>query len=138
MIHAKLDGTEAIIATLQEVKNRAANKEIGRIVRQEMKPMLNTARGRAPMASGLLRSQIGFIDKNNSRFPTTGLIGVNFRGEGRKRGNSAYYAHIVEYGGKTIRRTPRPFMRPAFEMHKDRTIERIKTRIFDRLNLKKK
>lgn len=125
-----------VIDNLNKMKNRASDKIVGQIVRQESKIILASARARVPVGSGLLRSQIGFIRKNDSRYPTTALIGVNYRGEGKKRGTSAYYAHIVEHGGKTIRRTARPFMKPAIEMHRARVSANIIKRVREKLNIK--
>jgi HK97 gp10 family phage protein len=138
MIDFKIEGVGLIVENLRKVKDRAADKVVGRIVRQESKVIVASARARVPVASGLLRSQIGFIRKNDSRFPTTALIGVNYRGEGKKRGTSAYYAHIVEYGGKSIRRTARPFMAPAFEMHRARVSQNIIKRVREKLNINDK
>ena len=138
MIDLKVEGTQVIVDKLKAIKDRAADKVVGQIVRQEAKVIVASARARVPVDSGLLRSQIGFIRKNDARFPTKALIGVNYRGEGKKRGTSAYYAHIVEYGGKTIRRTARPFMAPAFEMHRARVSANIIKRVREKLNIKDK
>ena len=136
MIEIKVEGGQAIADKLNAIKARAADKVVGRIVRDESKVIVASARARVPVASGLLRSQVGFIRKNDARFPTTALIGVNYQGTGKKRGTSAYYAHIVEYGGKTIRRTARPFMKPAFEMHRARVSANIIKRVREKLNIK--
>lgn len=136
MIHAKLEGVNGVITALESMKGRATNEAIGRIVRNAAKPIVASARARVPVDSGLLRNQIGFITANDSRFPTTTLIGVNYRFQGAKRGNSAYYAHIVEYGGKTIRRAPHPFMRPAFQMNEARVRKQIMGMISKLLDIK--
>ncbi len=136
MIHAKLEGVNGAITALESMKGRATNEAIGRIVRNASKPIVASARARVPVDSGLLRNQIGFITANDSRFPTTTLIGVNYRFQGAKRGNSAYYAHIVEYGGKTINRAPHPFMRPAFKLNEDRARKHIKAGVLKLLNIK--
>jgi HK97 gp10 family phage protein len=136
MIHAKLEGVNGAITALESMKGRATNEAIGRIVRNASKPIVASARARVPVDSGLLRNQIGFITANDSRFPTTTLIGVNYRFQGAKRGNSAYYAHIVEYGGKTINRAPHPFMRPAFQMNEARVRKQIMGMIKKLLNIK--
>jgi HK97 gp10 family phage protein len=138
MIEIKVEGGQAIVDKLNAIKRRAADKVVGQIVRQESKVIVASARARVPVDSGLLRSQIGFIRKNDSRFPTKALIGVNYQGQGKKRGTSAYYAHIVEYGGKTIRRTARPFMALAFEMHRARVSANIIKRVREKLNIKDK
>ena len=129
MIKFKIEGMQLIISDLQKAKDAAADKVVGRIVREESRRIVASARARVPVSSGLLRSQIGFIDRNNARYPTKSLIGVNYRGEGKKRGTSAYYAHIVEYGGKFINRTARPFMKPALDMHKDKVAQNIIKRV---------
>jgi HK97 gp10 family phage protein len=138
MIDLKVEGTQVIVDKLKAIKDRAADKVVGRIVRQESKVIVASARARVPVDSGLLRGQIGFIRKNDARFSRTALIGVNYRGEDKKRGTSAYYAHIVEYGGKTIRRTARPFMAPAFEMHRARVSQNIIKRVREKLNIQDK
>lgn len=136
MITAKIDGVEDVTRYLMDKKKRLEGQAIGKIVREAAKPIIASARARVPVDSGLLRKQIGFISANDSKYPTTALIGVNYRFMGAKRGNSAYYAHIVEYGGKTINRAPHPFMRPAFELNKDRVRKQIKARLLKLLDIK--
>lgn len=138
MITVKIEGTKEIAAEFERMKNAASDKVVGPIVRQESKRIVASARARIPVGSGLLRSQVGFINRNNARFPTKALIGINYRGEGKKRGTSAYYGHIVEYGGKTINRQARPFMKPAFDMHADNVAKAIIERVTEKLNIKQK
>jgi HK97 gp10 family phage protein len=138
MIDFKIDGVNVVVDNLKALKNKASDKVVGRIVRQESKVIVASARARVPVDSGLLRGQIGFIRKNDARYPTKALIGVNYEFRGAKRGTSAYYAHIVEYGGKSIRRTARPFMGPAFEMHRARVSQNIIKRVREKLNIKDK
>jgi len=123
---AKMEGTDELIKKFIALGKSLDGKELTAVMRNAAAPMLGAARGRVPSDSGLLRSQIGFVGANQSRYPGTVIIGVNYRFKGAKRGTSAFYAHIVEYGGKTISRAPRPFMQPAFEIHKDRAVDTIK------------
>lgn len=136
MISAKIEGLDKVKQYLIDKQKRADEAAIGKIVREAAKPIIASARARVPVDSGLLRKQIGFISANDSKYPTTALIGVNYRFMGAKRGNSAYYAHIVEYGGKTTNRAPHPFMRPAFELNKDRVRKQIKARLLKLLDIK--
>jgi HK97 gp10 family phage protein len=138
MIDFKIEGVGLIVENLRKVKDRASDKVVTKIVRQESKVIVASARARVPVDSGMLRSQVGFIKKNDARYPNKALIGVNYQFHGAKRGNSAYYGHIVEYGGKSIRRTARPFMAPAFEMHRARVSQNIIKRVREKLNIQDK
>jgi HK97 gp10 family phage protein len=121
----KIEGVKELQADLARLVENISGQELTKIVKNAGKPMVASAKSRAPMVSGLLKSQVGFIEANDKQNPGVALIGVNYKGKGRKRGNSAYYAHIVEYGGKTTRRTAKPFMAPAFNLHKDRAAQNI-------------
>lgn len=136
MITGKIEGLADVQQYLEAKKAKVEAQAIGKIVKEAAKPIIASARARVPVDSGLLRKQIGFISANDSKYPTTALIGVNYRFMGAKRGNSAYYAHIVEYGGKTIRRAPHPFMRPAFELNKTRASKHIKAAVLKLLDIK--
>ena len=136
MISGKIEGLADVQRYLEAKKAKVEAQAIGKIVREAAKPIIASARARVPVDSGLLRKQIGFITANDSKYPTTALIGVNYRFMGAKRGNSAYYAHIVEYGGKTTNRAPHPFMRPAFELNKARATKHIKSAVLKLLDIK--
>lgn len=43
-------------------------------------------------------------------------------------GSSAPHAHLVEFG--TVRASPRPFLRPTWEAHKDQVLERLKVEMW--------
>lgn len=136
MISGKIEGLADVQQYLEAKKAKVEAQAIGKIVKEAAKPIIASARARVPVDSGLLRKQIGFITANDSKYPTTALIGVNYRFMGAKRGNSAYYAHIVEYGGKTTNRAPHPFMRPAFELNKARATKHIKSAVLKLLDIK--
>jgi HK97 gp10 family phage protein len=136
MIHAKIEGLDKVQQYLRDKQKRADDAAIGKIVKQAAKPIIAAARARVPVDSGLLRKQIGFISRQDAKYPTTALIGVNYNFQGSKRGNSAWYAHIVEYGGKTVNRAPHPFMRPAFKLNEDRARKHIKAGVLKLLNIK--
>ena len=138
MIRAKVEGLENVEKYLMDKKKAVEDAAVGRIVREAAKPIISSARARVPVGTGLLRKQIGFITSNDNKYKTTALIGVNYNFKGSKRGNSAFYAHIVEYGGKNIKRQPTPFMRPAFMINKDRVSKQIKQRILKLLDIKTK
>jgi HK97 gp10 family phage protein len=136
MIKVQIEGLDKVQQYLRDKQKRADDAAIGKIVRSAAKPIIAAARARVPVDSGLLRKQIGFITRQDAKYPTTALIGVNYNFQGSKRGNSAWYAHIVEYGGKTINRAPHPFMRPAFKLNEDRARKHIKAGVLKLLNIK--
>ena len=136
MIKVQIEGLDKVKQYLEDKKKRSDDAAIGKIVRQAAKPIIASARARVPVDSGLTRKQIGFITRQDAKYPTTALIGVNYNFQGSKRGNSAWYAHIIEYGGKTINRAPQPFMRPAFKLNEDRARKHIKAGALKLLNIK--
>lgn len=92
-------------------------KQVKSVVRAAGQKIVNDAKAKAP--SGSVRNSIGFIEKKETQFPTSVLIGPHY-----PEGN---LAHIFEYGtaprfakgGKRRGQiNARPFMRPAFDANK--------------------
>lgn len=86
--------------------------------------MLNTAQSLVPVDSGLLRSQLRVQISRDGLGARIGLIG--------KRANrKAYYGRFIEDG--TVKKPARPFLAPAFELHKGEVIEAVSKAMADTL-----
>lgn len=125
----------AMLRKLQEFGGSAfAKKPIRKGLRYGAKLMRKTAAELAPKHDGpypksrldrtpgtLKKSiKVGALKRSRSRFGvvvTSGLRGKNVNS------GAAYYGHFLEKG--TPRIAPRPFMRPAFDRHKDATVAAV-------------
>ena len=113
-------------------------------------PILQSAK--ANSKNHYVKSALGYITKNDSKFPNVVLIGVRSEYEGSPTMTVAALAVIEEFG-TAVRSTsqvanrgyikPRPYMRPAVDSNKERTFNTILnglTEIIDKqannLNLK--
>jgi hypothetical protein len=94
--------------------------------------------------SSTVRNALGFITKNDSKYPTTTLIGIRNEFKGNKGGSKTLtvpaHAAILEYG-TTERITkdgssrgavlPRPFWRNSIDENKDKIFNQIKSGLMD-------
>ncbi len=154
----KIEGLQDMVRKMVQM-GQIDTKEIKKILKGEGDAMIRTATVLAAKKSGGLSRSIGYVNKNDSRFPTTLLIGPDYKKGGQ-------HSHIIEFGTRerfrgskagvklvrtavrlgidddTIRTAiagtglkstgigPRlPFMAPAFERHKYAAEKAIKVKI---------
>lgn len=141
--YAKLDGLKESVAALRALPAQFASKNGGPIRRAlfaAAKPMRDNAQARAPMATGNLSAQV-YIYRDRNPKASTGaterfVIGVRTARGRRARGRlnrrlgrvtqnysqrgDAFYWVFVEFG--TAKMRAQPFLRPAFESHKNTAV----------------
>lgn len=137
-----LKGIEAVQRAFNNLDKRLSSKYLVKALRLAAAPMKKTARQLAypadkphrisrgtfagvTMPPGNLRKSIDFIVLKN--YPPVAYIGPE-RGAGKKF--DTYYAHWVEYGRfKSYNDTilPRPYMRPAWDINKRKSMAIIET-----------
>jgi HK97 gp10 family phage protein len=105
---------------------RATGKNvIRRVLRKSLEPILAAAKANAPVATGRLRESMIISSqlkrsqrgRQETRTGVTMYVGSGAAGKVRY----APHAHLVEFG--TAHRSPKPFMRPAFDANKTKVIE---------------
>lgn len=134
-----IQGLAETIDALQKIGVEIDTEKLRSDIRTISQPIIDTAKSLAPHNSGQLASSIGFISNSDAKYKYTVMIAPNLRSE------HGYLALWYEFGGKSERFTKsgayrgripmKPFMRPAFDMHKNRIAqsinENIKKRIID-------
>ena len=127
-----IEGLDETIKALQKM-GELDKKPIKDMLRKEGSKIITDARARCN--SMTVKKAIKFITKNEGRFPTTVLIGVDSKSVGTDTITVAPLATMLEYGsaprwtkdGSFRGEVPaRPFMRPAFEMNKSQIQDSIK------------
>lgn len=98
--------SEGMVTRIAKAANRKA-------VSKAATPMLQDARAKAPILTGALRKSL------TKRVRTVGT-GVSAKIGGRRGMPGGRYLHLVEFGSS--RRSPHPFLRPAFEATKAESI----------------
>lgn len=128
----KLDGLDKLVADLRAM-GKLDPKPIKVSLRRVAGEIIRDARAACP--SKTVRNAYGFITKNESKFPTTVLIGVDSRKRGTKTMTAPALAQVIEYGTAARKTkkgynrgmiTAHPFIRPAFDSNKQRANETIK------------
>ena len=91
----KLDGLDKLVADLRAM-GKLDPKPIKVSLRRVAGEIIRDARAACP--SKTVRNAYGFITKNESKFPTTVLIGVDSRKRGTKTMTAPALAQVIEYG----------------------------------------
>jgi HK97 gp10 family phage protein len=165
MITAKVEGLTELKDLLQrKLPDHIQTKALQAGLAKAAQPIVQDARSRVPVKTGLLRRAIySFRSKKSTKQKAIRLISVR---SGRKQGKrDAFYWKFVEFGrgvvevgrkrgaairgersnvlgtpakgwfGKTVKAAPaQPFMRPAFEARKYEALDRFKTVMVDEIN----
>jgi HK97 gp10 family phage protein len=131
----KISGFREIDALLQSMPRRLASQGVTSGLRRALQPVAQTARVKAP---GSLSGRIRIAPTIKARQRAQSLAKP---GKGRRVmyvGATAPHAHLVEFGtgpryhksGKYVGfMTPYPFLRPAWDMHKDEVLANLATAI---------
>jgi HK97 gp10 family phage protein len=133
----QVQGLAETIDALQKIGVEIDTEELRADIRELARPVIDTAKSLAPHDSGQLASSIGFITNSDAKYKYTVMIAPNLRSE------HGYLALWYEFGGQSERFTKsgahrgripmQPFMRPAFDMHKNRISEAINENIRKRI-----
>lgn len=152
----KLKGLSEVENAIKKMAHIYTPEIIGNILTEEAKPMVETMRGLAPEKTGRLVKHIRVLNRKNEKFKYTTLIGIDYTPDGQGTMTIPALASVIEYGaavrqpkkGKyakvkigdkwvTMRMagfasiTARPFIRPAFDMHKNRIREGLVKRLYE-------
>ena len=136
----KISGFKEIDALLQSIPRQLASQGVTSGLRRALQPVAQTARAYAP---GSLSGRIRIAPTIKAGQQAQSLAKP---GKGRRVmyvGATAPQAHLVEFGtgpryhksGKYVGfMTPDPFLRPAWDMHKDEVLANLATAIREEIS----
>ena len=155
----KLKGLSEVENAIKKMAHIYTPEIIGKILTEEAKPMVETMRGLAPVHTGRLRKSIKILNRKNEKFKYTTLVGIDYAQDGKGTMTIPALASVIEYGArlrepakgakyrkvkigddwvtmgvgtKAFKSIPaRPFIRPAFDMHKNRIREGLVNRLYE-------
>jgi len=126
----RVDGLEAAKARLLELRDAALTaKVLSQAARKAFKPVIEAARQKVPVDTGLLRDSIRVTAKQPKRGDTSIVVGLRIAagGGGGKRESAAWRWHFVELG--TAKLPARPFLRPALDRNHQAVLELFKVEL---------
>lgn len=154
----KVTGAKEIEEAIKKMAHLFTPEIIEKILTEEAKPMVETMRSLAPQKTGRLVNSIKVLDRKNSKFKYTTLVGIDYRPDGKGTMTIPALASLMEYGGAfrepkrgEFKRVKigdewvtmgkgdgafasipaRPFIRPGYDMHKGRIAENIVKKLYE-------
>jgi HK97 gp10 family phage protein len=121
----KVEGLKELDRALGELPKATGKNVVRRVLRKSLEPILTAAKANAPVATGRLRESMVISSqlkrsqrgRRETRTGVTMYVGSGATGKVRH----APHAHLVEFG--TAHRSPKPYMRPAFDANKEKVVE---------------
>lgn len=120
------------------------DKEVKKIVLKAANPILASAKRKC--TSQTVKTALGYITKNDARYPTTALIGVR-SGYGTKTFSAPALAVVLEFGtterfkkdgSSTGFIKPKQFMRPAVDENLSKSTEILQEGLIELIQKKSK
>lgn len=125
-------GLDKVLKALEETNKSLSPEEVKKIVRDESRSIIISAQNKAP--SNDIKNSIGFIERNEKKFPNTVLIGPRYYGSFRGQlshtfeyGTAPRYTKTGAYRGFI---TARPFMRPALDENANKIVTNVGKKVF--------
>src|SRR5260221_582984 len=122
-VTVKIEGLNEVRDALEELPKAMSKNVMQRVLEKHAAPIAATAKSLAPVNTGELRDEIVASIKLTSHqralHETQGDDVEVFVGSG------VFYAHMQEFG--TEHNPPHPFMRPAWDQHKQGVLDGLKT-----------
>lgn len=119
----KITGFKELHDALGQFKKSTERGVLNRVAKKALQPMLETAKAMAPVDTGELRDSINLATGPLTRGAKREDRQMPKRGVRMYVGTADRNAVPQEYG--TYKSAAQPFMRPAWEMTKDRMLEGI-------------
>lgn len=132
-VEMKVDGLAEMDRKLRALGPDIARKGLRSAVGAGARVILNQAKARAPVDTGTLRRALYMkpIREESSDSRQTYFVGVRSGKKEQKKNRDAWYWRLVEFG--TEKASAQPFLRPAFEAGKFQALERIKSKLAERI-----
>lgn len=131
----KIEGLKDVQAALSELPKATGKNVLRRVLRKRAQPMAQAAAANAPVEAGTLKASIGVGTKLTRRqaaqhrkmFANDRASVEIFVGAG-----GLPQAHLQEFG--TSEHAPQPFLRPAFDAHKDAILDGVKDDLWSEID----
>ncbi len=144
----RIDGLRELDRALSELPRATARNVLRRVLMKRAQPMVDTARQLVPVDSGQLRDSIAISTKLGTKAGKSEFAAAMRAGLGKEAALQAMrdarraasgqgsfaeiyvgpgrmpHAHMVEFG--TSKMAPRPYLRPAWDAHKNGILDGIK------------
>ena len=123
----RVEGVMDVERNLRKLPSRVQKRAIQRALRRGAKVVLVDAKRRVPVDTGLLRNSLRLRPQRGDALETGLVLFAD-----QKRGG--FHAHLIEFGTKPHRlkgggmhpgTSPQPFMRPAFDSKKRKSVDII-------------
>jgi len=133
-ISMHIDGLQELERKLIEMGPKLARNGLRAAVSAGARVVTAEAKVRVPVDSGTMRRAIYSkqIREESGDSQQTFYVGVRHGKKEQKKNRDAYYFPFVEFG--TEKMAARPFMRPAFESTKEKSVGAIKDKLAERVN----
>lgn len=119
MIKMDVTGIEREVRRLYDIQKELDKGKVQQVLREQGQRIVDSARAIAPHKTGALRKAIGFIKKNDKKFPNVVLIGIKHDGKAYQKGKSypGKYGNILQAEGLMTTRRANKFMNMALEIN---------------------
>lgn len=119
MIKMDVTGLEREVRRLYDVQKELEKPKVQQVLREQGQRIIDSARAIAPHKTGALRKSIGFIKKNDKKFPNVVLIGIKHDSRAYEQGKSypGKYGNILQAEGLMTTRRANKFMQMALEIN---------------------
>ena len=99
-VQVKLTGLKEVEEAIKKMAKSFTADEINEVLNDAAEPLVMAMRGNVPEKTGRLQSTIGVLNRKNSRFPFTVLVGVDYtKDDGKGTMTIPALATVMEYGG---------------------------------------
>lgn len=117
-----VEGLDQLDKDIQELCRRISGKELERITQAAGNEILQEVSNHAPVRTGALKASIETFIRSKEVWAKSVIQVAN-----SKKGGIKWYAVLLEYG--TSKMSAKPFMRPAFDMSKDKALVTFQTEL---------
>ena len=121
------------VSKLGQLQNEIDKGDLQTMIEKAAQPLINAARSNARRVSSSVANSIGYIEKNDSKFRRSKLIGPAYP--------QGALAHIFEFGtqprfklsngARTGQISPKPFMRPALDSTRETVFSNLEKGIIE-------
>ena len=127
-----IEGAKELEKQLAKLTKATAKNQTRKALKKAAEPLANAASSNAPVDDGDLQGSISVGTKLNK---AQAKIHRKVKGKDAVEvfvGSSERHAHLVEFG--TVKMSPQPFMRPAWESKQDQVLEDIGKELWKNVN----
>lgn len=132
-VTVKIEGLKELADKLQSFGPKLARNGLRAAVNAGAEVVRKDVQARVPVDTGVMRKAVykKQIREESGDTRQTFYVGVRSGKKYQKKNQDAFYWRFLEFG--TAKLQARPFIRPAFETKKKEAVERIKSKLAERI-----